>query len=124
VSEDFNIPMNDVFALNIRQFRESLHALALPAADQTQLFPSNVDVPYELASNFSNWWLWFSNASNNGLTESQSSALRRIDEFLNRISGPENEALWTDEALRDSPSWEEVRKLAATALRAFNWQTK
>jgi hypothetical protein len=37
------------------------------------------------------------------------------------MSGEDNAQLWTDEALRSRPEWEEVRRRARNALGLFGW---
>lgn len=53
----------------------------------------------------------------NGLvSQEQAEAIRLVDQLLDRMSGEENSSLWDFKALRTSPEWAEVRKLARAAL--------
>jgi DNA-binding MarR family transcriptional regulator len=54
------------------------------------------------------------------LTQEQSEAIRRLDEFLTRMSGEENAHLWTEEALVRDEAWVTVRELAASALETMD----
>jgi hypothetical protein len=44
-----------------------------------------------------------------------------LDSALNAMSGPQNAALWTEEALQSRPEWENVRNLAQRVLKSFGW---
>lgn len=50
------------------------------------------------------------------------SAVRCVDEKLDKMSGQQNAHLWTPDALADSYQWETVRRLASEALRKLETQ--
>jgi len=50
------------------------------------------------------------------LSEKEHKALHRLDHMLDRMSGSENAHLWTNEALKNRPEWEDVRRLARDVL--------
>jgi hypothetical protein len=51
------------------------------------------------------------------VSERAAQALTALDAQLDRMSGHENSALWTDEALHEPCEWEKVRRLAKATLR-------
>jgi hypothetical protein len=55
------------------------------------------------------------------ITEEQTARLRQLDAYLTGLSGEQNRAFWTDEALVSDPRWEQVRALALAALTSFQW---
>ena len=93
--------------------------LALPAGEQLAILeaagdPRAVD---ELALDYNDvCWVIDGAASRNELTQDELSALRSLDRQLDQMSGEANAGNWTIEALRSYKCWEDVRKLAATAL--------
>lgn len=52
------------------------------------------------------------------LTPDDASTITMLDEMLERMSGSENQALWTVEALKEASEWEEVRRRAQRVLAA------
>lgn len=54
-----------------------------------------------------------------GLSDRQFHAISRVTKTLDRMSGAQNSALWTVEALRHSEEWAEIRRLALQALNSF-----
>jgi hypothetical protein len=50
------------------------------------------------------------------LTQEQHDRVRELDDFLGSFSGQANAQLWTPEALRSAPEWEQVRKMASHCL--------
>jgi hypothetical protein len=55
-------------------------------------------------------------------TAEQQAALRRVDDLLSAMSGPDHGALWTDDAVCTHPQWAEVRLQARRALTALDWE--
>ena len=53
------------------------------------------------------------------LSRRQVAAVSSLDDALREMSGPENAALWSAEALLFSPRWDVIRTLARNALRAL-----
>jgi hypothetical protein len=61
------------------------------------------------------------------LSEAQAGALTAIEAELATIARDSNAFdtdLWTDEALRSSEHWADIRRLALAALEAFEWPIK
>jgi len=50
------------------------------------------------------------------LPPSAAEKIRAVDRKLDEMSGAHNAHLWDDEALRNSPEWQDVRRLASAAL--------
>lgn len=104
---------------------ESLQALALPATEQTALFPAFVHVPDELALTFEySMRLMEQSAEFETLTALQRSTLGELDRRLAELSGQQNAAFWTVEALRQDPRWEELRTLARRILQSLGHQAE
>jgi hypothetical protein len=95
--------------------------LALPAEDQVAYlrrlgsWPSvdelalELDDVVELLGQFvaSGW-----------ITEQDADAIRALDDLLGRMSGDQNEHLWTEHGLTTANEWEEVRKRARDIVLA------
>ena len=56
-------------------------------------------------------------------TDEQLSSLQSLDTALTAMSGPDNAALWSEDAFREHPRWAEVRSLADAVLVRFGWPT-
>lgn len=50
------------------------------------------------------------------LNQAQYDAVRNLDSLLSAISGDQHSNLWSTEALRRAPEWENVRRLAKKTL--------
>ena len=105
----------------LANLRYSLQLLAAAAPDQLAHFlpPDFACKADEMALDFDNWaksvpTYWT-------LTEEQAARLTELDVYLDSVSGPQNAAFWTDDALVSDPRWEQVRVLAQAALIAFHW---
>ena len=112
---------SNITDLSMRQLEQSVRVAALPAYRQIESFPIGVDVPFEIADDFGNWCQWVLNAADVRLTNQQRSCLISLDTRLNRMSGEDNADLWTEDALRSRPEWEEVRSEALDLLDLFEW---
>ena len=98
----------------------TLQLLSSPAQDQIRHFP----VPWivltdEMADDLSHWAGCVSTYWE--LPQEQKTRLTELDGFLNEMSGSDNAAFWTDEALFTDSRWEKVRNLAQAALASFGW---
>jgi hypothetical protein len=94
--------------------------LASPAQAQVRHFP----VPWivltdEMADDFGHWARCVSTYWE--LAQEQKTRLTDLDGFLSKMSGSDNAAFWTDEALFTDSRWEKVRNLAQVALVSFGW---
>lgn len=93
--------------------------LALPARQQLAILEAAGDgqAVDELALDYNdNCWIITGAASRNELTQDEILALRSLDRRLDEMSGEANSGNWTVEALQSYDCWNDVRKLAATAL--------
>ncbi len=107
-----------------RQLRASLQALTAAGAEQRVLFPEFAARPADLATHFHHWLSAVREDHPGDLSDPQADALGALERKLATMArdGAEFDAdLWTDAAVADSPHWEEVRRLAAAALAAFDW---
>jgi len=104
----------------LTQLTASLRALASEPSDQLALFPDSVRAD-DLASRFDDARAVFSEYESR-LSRQQLDALAALTERLATISrdGAEfDPGLWTDEAVRTSVHWRDVRALASAALEMF-----
>jgi len=100
----------------------SLKALASEPSDQLALFPESVSKAGDLAARFDERLRMVRDDFSGELSRAQDDALETLSARLATISrdGVEFDAdLWTDEALRTSVHWRDVRALAQAALDAF-----
>jgi hypothetical protein len=97
----------------------SLKALASEPSDQLALFPESITKAGDLAARFDEDWRALRDDFARELTRAQADALEAVSARLATISrdGVEFDAdLWTDEAVRTSGHWRDVRALARAAL--------
>jgi len=100
----------------------SLKALASEPSDQLALFPESITKAGDLAARFDERLRAVRDDFTGELTREQIDALETLSARLATISrdGLEFDPdLWTDEALRTSVHWRDVRALARAALDAF-----
>lgn len=100
----------------------SLKALASEPSDQLALFPESVSKASDLVARFEASMRAARDESAGELSRSQLDALDALGERLAIVSrdGAEFDAdLWTDEAVRTSVHWRDVRALARAALDLF-----
>jgi len=100
----------------------SLKALASEPSDQLALFPESITKAGDLAARFGERLRAVRDDFTGELTREQIDALETLSARLATISrdGLEFDPdLWTDEALRTSVHWRDVRALARAALDAF-----
>lgn len=96
----------------------AIQALAYPAEIQLSLFPSHVCKVDELALDFDVWSSYTLAHELAELTDQQVHSLEFIDNKLNVMT--EDKSLWSEEALRTSLPWQEIRQLALAALHDFD----
>ena len=104
-----------------RRFMWTVQALAMSAEVQLGLFPDFAEAADELALDHDEAQREFLEARGAALSEAQRVAAKTLDDELVRMSGPPNEALWTEAGLREAPEWVRVRALAAELLAAMGW---
>src|SRR4051794_33290736 len=115
--------MNDELRhLNMMQLKEIVRVAALPGYRQIESFPPEVVAEDEIAIGFDNWCTWaLRGAGAPVLTEKQRSSLIALNSRLDRMSDEHNADLWTDDALRYNPEWDDIREDARRILDAFGW---
>jgi len=77
----------------------------------------------ELVLEQEDWYLQLKIAFSHYLTLRQTACLSAFDSYLDKISGPENEELWSNEAFFERPEWDDVRVVAALVISAFSTVT-
>jgi hypothetical protein len=109
-------------ALNMIQLEQAVRVAALPAYRQIESFPQGVVVADEIALDFDNWCKWVLGGKDAPpLTNEQRSSLISLDSRLSKMSGEHNADLWTEDALRCRPEWDDVRDEARKILDSFGW---
>lgn len=106
--------------LNLIQLRRSLQQAALSAEHQIEGL-KGFDIPFEVADDVYNWTRWVLQCSDVVLTDDQRSSLVALDALTTRMSGKHNAKLWSHDAIRSRPEWEEVRQRARRILELFGW---
>lgn len=97
----------------------SLQALAAPAEGQVRHLPPHVPHRDELAREFADALLLTRQCQSHRLDPLQLAALAALESRLGEVGAAADGPFWTAEALRDDPSWREVRRLAAAALTSL-----
>ena len=110
----------NITELNMILLRKGLQQAALPADRQIARL-KGYDVPFEVADDVYQHTLWVLQCKDVRLTEEQRSNLLALDAHTSSMSGEHNAELWTDDALRSRPEWEEVRRQARKILELFQW---
>jgi hypothetical protein len=106
-----------------RQLRDSLTVLAAPAHEQLAHLerlelPGLVD---EIALEYDDVAAAADYMSELGeLSLEQCEYVKKLNQFMKTFSGQANAHLWTPEALRSAPEWEQVRKMARHCLSLLN----
>ena len=106
----------------IGELRKSLHVLAHDGRDALACAPEGSCKADELALDYSNDLAAALGNFAREFTAEQQAALRRVDDLLSAMSGPNHGALWTDDAVCTHPRWAEVRSQARRAVTALNWE--
>lgn len=99
----------------------AVQALAQPAEIQIGLFPDFVNVADELALTWEE--ALGEITENDNFSDDILMNIHSLDESILAISGDSNSEFWTDDALRESNKWEEVRSIAATIIKKMSWPT-
>src|SRR5262245_63674176 len=106
-----------------KQLTASLKALASEPSDQLALFPQSMSKASDLASRFDDSARIVCSEYQSDLSPLQIEALANLVEWFATMSRDGSEfdpTLWTDEAVRSSEHWREVRLLARAALDVFD----
>lgn len=115
--------MQDLKKNIFERLKHSLQLLAASAETQLRLLPAFVCKADELALEFDHWREVVFQKYTEDLTASQRSTLEAVDFKLAWMSDNPDEH-WTEEHVKESEHWREVRVLAAKSLDAFGWPRK
>jgi hypothetical protein len=109
-------------AVLLRELREGIGLLAMPAAAQERWLEESRFPVDELALQLEDSVLvCFPRLVDRGiLSTAASEAVTAVDDLLGAFSGRENASLWTREALTAEPVWAHVRELAQEALQRID----
>ena len=102
------------------QLIAALTRLALPASEQARYLKEIGTAPSadELALELDDFVPMLPTAVRDGaVSESQAVAIKNVSDYVDSFSGPENAPLWEMSELYRAPQWEELRRLASTALK-------
>lgn len=102
------------------RLKNSVQLLAALPDEQLNALPDYVCKADELALDFDQWREMTIHNYGNDLTSVQRSSLVALDDKLNQLTAQGKE-YWTDQAVRTSLEWQQVRELANHVLRAFSW---
>jgi hypothetical protein len=100
----------------IERLVETLQALAAPAEVQLARHPEIVARSEELALDFADALRLVTDCPQIHLTRAQRESLEQLDAYLEQRGDGARDAFWTEQAIRTSAEWAEVRRLAASAL--------
>jgi len=106
----------------VRELRRVLHQLADAGSAQPALFPDDAVSAAELVRDFDQRAQVVRETCAGELSTSQTDSLTALEDKLSTMArdGAEFDAdMWTDEALRTSEHWSDVRRLAGAALDEF-----
>jgi hypothetical protein len=109
---------------HLKQLKWTLQSLAQAGSVQPTLFPEQAPNADDLAFSFDHWTSIVRQNYGAELSGDQNAALDAIARKLATMSrdGAEFDAdLWTEAALATSEHWADVRRLASSALNAFEW---
>jgi hypothetical protein len=99
----------------------SLRALAASPDAQLTRFPHAVVKADKLALDFADAHLLFAQCQQLEFTAAQRDAVSAVDRLLDQMSAPEHATVWSEQALREAPEWEAVRRAAKLALRELGY---
>ena len=104
----------------INKLEWATRALAQTAEKQLELFPDFVNTADELAL------IWEEALENLHslkckVSAEQMAAISILDNYIISLSGEKNADFWTEDALRNSAQWDEIRNLAVVAAEKMHW---
>ena len=102
------------------RLKHTLQTLAMQADIQLGSLPDFVCKADELALTFDHWYQCVLSNDDGTLSRQQRSALEAIDKQLGTMTA--RGGVWTEEAVKNLPEWEEIRRLATEALESLNWE--
>ena len=104
------------------QYMWTVQAIAQSVIVQLSLYPNFVVVADELVLEHHEALEMFKSKNEfEAVSGIAKAAIQKLDETIDRMSGPANAELWTIVALEKSPEWVELRELAKQVLQAFGW---
>lgn len=98
-------------------------ALASPAHVQLSLFPDFTCKADELALDFEEALSQFAGHESE-YTDDQWAAINYLDQLILSMSGQQNAAFWTEEAVLMHPTWEQIRTRAKATAKAMGWELR
>ncbi len=107
----------------LRELMHAIRRLAAAGSGQPTLFPDENVSAADLVRDFDQRALAVRDSYDDRLSPSQLETLTALEKKLSTMSrdGAEFDAdMWTDDALRTSEQWAEVRNLAAATLDEFS----
>ena len=99
------------------RLKYSLQLLACPPEIQLEKFPAFVHGPDELALDFDNFRMACAGNFRAELTGEQLSCLDSVDRSFSQMPAD----CFSPNAVTNSREWQQIRQLAAEALKAFGW---
>lgn len=95
-------------------------ALSMSADKQFRLFPSFINIADDMAVT---WETEFENlnAYFPSLSKQQKETFFALDEYIASISGENYLDVWTNDGVRHSDEWIEIRKLSKNIVEAMGW---
>jgi hypothetical protein len=100
-------------------FLKAVGRLALPPPEQVEYLRASglVNDADELGLEFDEGFKMVPQfVESEWLATSDADRIKEINDILAAMSGPENAALWTEDALREAPEWQAVRRSARRFL--------
>lgn len=106
--------------LRMIQLEKAVRTAALPAEQQIARLKGTV-VADEIGLDFGHWCSWaLEGHEAPALTDEQRSRLVRLNEWLIEMAS-RHDGTGTEDAVRNRPEWEEVRRQARGILDSFGW---
>ncbi len=105
-----------------QKLQGSLRRLATDGSQAQASLPDGGQKAEELALDFTHFAHTYLDAMGDAVGAVGRIALLRVDEMLEAMSGRGKEYLWTEDAVREDPRWEDVRSAARKALFALDWR--
>ena len=103
----------------LARLRSELHAIGMLADSAGTTEDSKAG---DLALDFDHWCLCVLADGASALTVRQRALLNALDAYFDAMSQDGQEDLWTDDAIRRSAEWADIRGLAMKALASFGWE--
>lgn len=103
---------------------QALQLVAADAATQMEVLPSGVHIPDEVVLTFDESYLLFDQVIEAGLVNSaQVEAVQKLHQHIHEMTLARDLSLWTLEAMKSHPKWDEMRGLAKDTLTKLGVDT-